>query len=57
MGMLVRAVVWGFGFSLGAALYKQVSDKLGVDDTTREPRRDTTEENASDSATPPGDAE
>jgi hypothetical protein len=57
MGILVRAVVWGFGFSLGAALYKQVSDKLGVDDNAREPRRDTTEENASDSGTPPEDAE
>jgi hypothetical protein len=32
MNILVRAVVSGFGFSLGAALFKKVSDKLGLGD-------------------------
>lgn len=30
MKILVRAVISGFGFSLGAALFKKVSDKLGL---------------------------
>lgn len=30
MNMFVRAVVSGFGFSLGAALFRKVSDKLGL---------------------------
>jgi hypothetical protein len=33
MGVLVRAVVYGFGFSLGAALYKKVSCQLGLDES------------------------
>jgi hypothetical protein len=32
MGIFVRAVVTGFGFSLGSALFKQVSSRLGLDD-------------------------
>ena len=32
MGVLVRAVVYGFGFSLGAALYKKVSSQLGLEE-------------------------
>ena len=31
MGLLVRAVVYGFGFSVGVALYKRLSDQLGLD--------------------------
>ena len=31
MGFFVRAVVYGFGFSLGAAIYKRVSDQLGIE--------------------------
>jgi hypothetical protein len=30
MKILVRAVISGFGFSLGAALFKKVSSKLGL---------------------------
>ena len=30
MGVFVRAVITGFGFSLGSALYKRVSEKLGL---------------------------
>lgn len=32
MGIFVRAVVYGFGFSLGAALYKKVSSQLGLEE-------------------------
>jgi hypothetical protein len=32
MGIFVRAVISGFGFSLGSALFKQVSGRLGLDD-------------------------
>ncbi len=32
MNALVKSVVSGFGFSLGAALFRQASKKLGLDD-------------------------
>jgi hypothetical protein len=32
MSVFVRAVVTGFGFSLGAALFRKVSDRLGLGD-------------------------
>lgn len=32
MKILVRAVISGFGMSLGAALFRKVSDKLGLGD-------------------------
>ncbi|HKE15228.1 MAG TPA: hypothetical protein VKB80_10205 [Kofleriaceae bacterium] len=32
MNVFVRAVVTGFGFSLGAALFRKVSDRLGLSD-------------------------
>lgn len=32
MGVFIRAVVTGFGFSLGSALFKRVSNKLGLAD-------------------------
>lgn len=32
MKFFVRAVVSGFGFSLGAALYKKVSNRLGLEE-------------------------
>jgi hypothetical protein len=32
MNVFVRAVVTGFGFSLGAALFRKVSDRLGLND-------------------------
>jgi hypothetical protein len=31
MGLFVRAVVYGFGFSVGVALYKRLSDQLGLE--------------------------
>ncbi|HYU16949.1 MAG TPA: hypothetical protein VEL05_12780 [Candidatus Acidoferrum sp.] len=32
MNVFVRAVVTGFGFSLGAALFRKVSNRLGLND-------------------------
>lgn len=32
MGVFLRAVVNGFGFSLGTAIYKRVADRLGLND-------------------------
>lgn len=37
MNFFVRAVVTGFAFSLGAALYKKVSKELGLDDKAERP--------------------
>ena len=51
MGVLVRAVVYGFGFSLGAALYKKVSSQLGLDESQAEGDAAT-----SDSSDDSGDA-
>ncbi len=36
MNVLVRAVVSGFGFSLGSALYKRVSKRLGLDESDKD---------------------
>jgi hypothetical protein len=35
MKILVRAVISGFGMSLGAALFRKVSDRLGLGDDKR----------------------
>jgi hypothetical protein len=32
MGILARAVITGFGLSIGAALYKKVAKQLGLDE-------------------------
>ena len=43
MKLLVRAVISGFGFTLGAALFKKISDKLGLgDDNKSSASRDET---------------
>jgi len=45
MGIFVRAIVTGFGFSLGKALFDRVSNQLGFDkasDTTPDPTTDDT---------------
>lgn len=36
MKFFVRAVVSGFGFSLGAALYKKVSKRFGLDEPDKD---------------------
>jgi len=35
MGLFARAVITGFGFSLGATLFKRVSKQLGLEDTEK----------------------
>jgi hypothetical protein len=52
MRILVRAVISGFGFSLGAALFKRVSAKLGLDDdaAAKQAAADKTTERAGDDA-------
>ncbi len=34
MGTFARAVITGFGFSLGSALYKKISKQLGLEEAT-----------------------
>jgi hypothetical protein len=46
----VRTVATGFALSLGAAIYKKVSKKLGLDDNDAK----TKEVNQQDGATDPG---
>ena len=36
MNILVRAIITGFGLSVGAALFKHASKKLGLDDKAEE---------------------
>lgn len=43
MGIFARAVVTGFGFSLGSALFKRVSKQLGLEDA-----KETTDPDAAD---------
>lgn len=52
MKFLVRAVVTGFGLSLGAAIFKKVQHKLGFPDDSR--RDSSPDLNARDGATDPG---
>jgi hypothetical protein len=40
MKILVRAVISGFGMSLGAALFRKVSDKLGLKDDKQSDARE-----------------
>ena len=46
MKIFVRAVISGFGYSLGAALYKQVSKRLGLDDDSKKPPVQATDRDA-----------
>ena len=39
MNVFLRAVVTGFGFSLGAALFRKVSDRLGLTDKSAKEER------------------
>ena len=36
MKILIRAIITGFGWHVGAALYKRVAKQLGLDDKTPE---------------------
>jgi hypothetical protein len=50
MGHFMRAIIWGFGFSLGAALYKKVSDQLELERSPQPPPQPVRE-------TPPPDGD
>ncbi|HWM87182.1 MAG TPA: hypothetical protein VNO33_15130 [Kofleriaceae bacterium] len=41
MNVFLRAVVTGFGFSLGAALFRKVSDRLGLGDKSKDESPET----------------
>lgn len=56
MNFFARAVIYGFAFSLGAALYKRVNEEFDLDGSRRRNRDDRDEEKASDSAHPPAPA-
>jgi hypothetical protein len=40
MGIFIRAVVTGFGFSLGSALYKKVSSRFGFEESDSDEEAD-----------------
>ena len=53
MKILVRAIVTGFGLSLGAAIFKKVQERLGFQEA--DAKKDTAATvNAQDGATDPG---
>jgi hypothetical protein len=55
MKFLVRAIVTGFGLSIGAALFKKVQSKLGLADDKSEDKRDPASDvTTRDGATDPG---
>jgi len=49
-----RAVVTGFGLSLGAALFKRVQEQLGLDDKDEKDKDKSETLNRQDGATDPG---
>jgi hypothetical protein len=62
MNILLRAVVSGFGFSLGAAIYKKVSKRLGLDEEDdkakdKAAKAAATDRNADGAVDEPADAE
>jgi hypothetical protein len=59
MKILLRAVVTGFGLSLGSALYKKAAKHFGLDDDDKSKAKDkdkdpATTTNQQDGATDPG---
>ena len=58
--LLLRAVVTGFGLSLGSALYKRAAKQLGFDDENKDRDKDKDKEeetkrtNQQDGGTDPG---
>jgi hypothetical protein len=42
MKLLVRAIVTGFGLSIGGAIYKKVAQRFGFDDETKAKDREKT---------------
>lgn len=54
MHVFVRAVVNGFGLSLGSALFKKVSKRIGLDDDDKS--KDKTKEGSADADADEADA-
>jgi hypothetical protein len=55
MKIFLRAIVTGFGLSLGSALYKKAAKHFGFDDDNKnKDDKDTTRTNQQDGATDPG---
>jgi len=53
MKLLVRAVVTGFGLSLGSLIFKKVAERFGIHDN-KDDKDDKDKVNAQDGATDPG---
>jgi hypothetical protein len=53
MKILIRAVVTGFGLSLGSALYKKAAKRLGFLDEEKKEDSETKKVNQQDGATDP----
>jgi hypothetical protein len=53
MKILLRAVVTGFGLSLGSALYKKAAKRLGFLDEEKKEDTETKKVNQQDGATDP----
>jgi hypothetical protein len=53
MKILLRAVVTGFGLSLGSALYKKAAKRLGFLDEEKKEDSETKKVNQQDGATDP----
>lgn len=55
MKFFVKAVITGFGLSLGSALYKKLAKRLGFDDESESRKEDEAEKvTTRDGATDPG---
>jgi hypothetical protein len=56
MQLFLRAVVTGFGLSLGSALYKKAAKQLGFDDDDKKEKakEETNRTNQQDGGTDPG---
>lgn len=53
MMFFARAVITGFALSLGAAVFKKVAPKLGLDDKSKDKDKESTDLGARDAATDP----
>ena len=56
MGILVRAVISGFGLALGAAVYRKVARQLGLDEPDADKERQAERDGVASGVNPPGDA-
>ena len=52
MGIFVRAVVTGFGMSLGAALFRKISKQLGLEEAPKDGAKDPPAEVPAEASNP-----